>query len=53
MVNSEEISERCRTLADVLITPSLEHVGMLDWDDWDRAVEAGYRAAVKVLEAQG
>lgn len=53
MVNSEEISERCRTLADVLITPSLEHVGMLDWQDWDRAVEAGYRAAVKVLEAQG
>lgn len=53
MVNSEEISERCRTLADVLITPSLEHIGMLDWQDWDRAVEAGYRAAVKVLEAQG
>jgi NTE family protein len=52
MVNSEETSERCRALADVLITPSLEHIGMLDWKDFDRAVEAGYREAVKVLERQ-
>jgi NTE family protein len=53
MVNSEETSARCRELANVLITPALEHVGMLDWKDWPRAVEAGYRAAAKVMEAQG
>ena len=52
MVNSEETSARCRALADLLITPSLEHIGMLDWKDFDRAVEAGYRETVKVLEAQ-
>lgn len=52
MINSEEISQRCRNLADLLISPSLQHVGMLDWKDWERAVEAGYREAVRVLEAQ-
>jgi NTE family protein len=53
MVNSEETSARCRALADLLITPPLEHIGMLDWKDFDRAVDAGYRETVKVLEAQG
>jgi NTE family protein len=52
MVNSEETSARCRALADLLVTPPLEHIGILDWQDFDRAVEAGYRETVKVLEAQ-
>jgi NTE family protein len=52
MVNSEETSARCRALADLLITPPLHHIGMLDWKDFDRAVDAGYRETVKVLEAQ-
>lgn len=52
MVNSEETSARCRALADLLITPPLDHIGMLDWKDFDRAVDAGYRETVKVLEAR-
>ncbi|TBR35901.1 MULTISPECIES: patatin-like phospholipase family protein [Dyella] len=50
MVNSEESSERRRERADLLVTPPLEHIGMLDWKDWQRAVEAGYEATVKQLE---
>ncbi len=52
MVNSEETSEHCRALAQRLITPPLDHIGMLDWKDWQRAVEAGYRETVRVLEAE-
>lgn len=51
MVNSEETSEHCRALADRLITPPLDHIGMLDWKDWQRAVDAGYQETIKVLEA--
>lgn len=50
MVNSEESSERRRERADVLVTPPLEHVGMLDWKDWERAVASGYEATMRVLE---
>ncbi|MEW9571664.1 patatin-like phospholipase family protein [Rhodanobacter sp. Si-c] len=52
MVNSEEASEHCRGLAQRLITPPLDHIGMLDWKDWERAVEAGYRETMRVLEAE-
>lgn len=52
MVNSEGPSEHRRERADLLITPPLEHIGMLDWKDWTRAVEAGYLHTLKMLEAQ-
>lgn len=52
MVDSEETSERCRALAQRLITPPLGHIGLLDWKDWQRAVEAGYRETLRVLEAE-
>jgi NTE family protein len=51
MVNSEETSELCRARADLLITPPLEHVGMLDWRDWQLAVDAGYEETLRALEA--
>jgi NTE family protein len=53
MINSEEISARCHALADLLIAPLLEHIGLLDWKDWSRAVEAGYREAMRVLDHTG
>jgi len=53
MVNGEASGERCHALADRLIVPPLEHVGMLDWKAWRHAVDAGYRETVKVLEAGG
>ncbi|WP_229720728.1 patatin-like phospholipase family protein [Dyella nitratireducens] len=52
MVNSEETSERCRDQADLLITPPLEHVGMLDWRDWQLAIDSGYQETLRVLEEQ-
>jgi NTE family protein len=52
MVNSEETSLHCIERADLLINPPLEHVRMLDWKDWQLAVDSGYREAVRVLEAQ-
>ncbi|TAL74433.1 MAG: cyclic nucleotide-binding domain-containing protein [Rhodanobacter sp.] len=52
MVNSTETSERCRLLAHRLITPPLDAIGLLDWKDWQRAVDAGYRETVRVLAAE-
>ncbi|MBE1162085.1 patatin-like phospholipase family protein [Dyella acidiphila] len=52
MVNSEETSLHCIERADLLITPPLEHVSMLDWKDWQLAVDSGYRETLRVLEAR-
>ncbi len=52
MVNSEETAVHCQERADLLITPPLEHVGMLDWKDWQLAVDSGYQETLRVLEAQ-
>ena len=52
MVNGETASEQRRERADLLITPPLEHIGMLDWKDWQRAIDAGYRHTIEVLEAR-
>lgn len=52
MVNSEGPAERRRERADLLLTPPLEHVGMLDWKDWQTAIESGYRHTCEMLEKQ-
>lgn len=52
MVNSEAPSLRRRERADLLITPPLEHIGMLDWKGWQQAIDAGYRHTVALLERQ-
>ena len=52
MVNGETASEQRRERADLLITPPLEHIGMLDWKDWQRAIDAGYRHTIALLEAR-
>ncbi|MFC5527646.1 patatin-like phospholipase family protein [Rhodanobacter ginsengisoli] len=50
MVNGESASAGRRERADLLLTPPLEQIGMLDWKGWQRAVDAGYRHALGVLE---
>ena len=40
----------CRTQATLLIEPPLSHVSLLDWQAFDRAVEAGYRHTIGLLE---
>ncbi|MBU6247011.1 MAG: patatin-like phospholipase family protein [Xanthomonadaceae bacterium] len=52
MVSGEAAALERRALAHRLVTPALDHVGVLDWKDWRRAVEAGYRATVEVLEGE-
>jgi NTE family protein len=38
---------------DILITPNMQHIGLLDWRGHGKAAEAGYRAAVERLTALG
>jgi NTE family protein len=52
MVNAETASEERRERADLLLTPPLEHIGMLAWKDWQRAIDAGYQHAITELEAR-
>jgi NTE family protein len=52
MVNGEAASEQRRQGADLLFTPPLEHIDVLDWKDWQRAIDAGYRHAIEVLESR-
>ncbi|AND70352.1 hypothetical protein ATSB10_28980 [Dyella thiooxydans] len=52
MVSGEAAALERRALAHRLVTPALDHVGVLDWKHWRRAVEAGYRATVEVLESE-
>lgn len=44
-------AERTRQLADVLVTPEIDTVGLLDWHRVDDAVAAGHRAAAKALDS--
>jgi NTE family protein len=52
MVSGEAAALERRALAHRLVTPSLDHIGVLDWKDWRRAVEAGYRATVEALQGE-
>lgn len=51
MVNSEAASVRRRQLADCLLTPPLQRIGLLDWRAYQRAIDIGYRYTVDVLSA--
>lgn len=42
-----------RDRVSLLIEPKLNGISMLNWKDFDRAVEAGYRSAVDALERNG
>jgi NTE family protein len=49
MVNSELGSAQRRKLADLLLRPDLHTVGLFDWQQFDRAIEIGYRHARDAL----
>jgi NTE family protein len=38
---------------DMLITPRVQHIGLLDWREYGAATESGYRAAVECLTDLG
>ncbi len=51
MVNSATATLERRLQSDLLITPALESVELLDWKGFERAIEIGYRDACQRLEA--
>jgi len=50
MLNSEAGSLRRRELASLLLRPHLEAIGLLDWHEFERAIDAGYGYTVRALE---
>jgi NTE family protein len=51
MVNSTAATQLRRTQSDLLLTPALESLDLLDWKSMDRAIEIGYRDACERLAA--
>ena len=49
MVNSEAQTAASRAAADILIQPTLGGIDMLSFKAFDRAIEAGYRAALEAI----
>jgi hypothetical protein len=50
MVNSTTATMERRLQSDLLVTPALESVELLDWKGFERAVAIGYRDACQRLE---
>ena len=50
MVNSAASERAQRDLADVLLKPPLANVDLLNWQAFDRAIQAGYEYARSALE---
>jgi NTE family protein len=50
-VSSTLQTSMARAQVSLLIEPALENIPLLDWHSFDRAVEAGYRAASEALES--
>jgi NTE family protein len=50
MVNSTASERIQRELADVLLKPPLTHIDLLNWQAFDRAIEAGYQYARATIE---
>lgn len=53
MINSAATTVGQRELTDLLLRPPLEGIDLLDWQSFDRAVDLGYRYAVRMLEQHG
>lgn len=51
MVNSTSATQLRRSQSDLLLTPALESLDLLDWKSMDRAIEIGYRNACERLAA--
>lgn len=49
MVNATAITKERRVQSDLLLTPPLESLDLLDWQSFERAIEIGYRDACENL----
>jgi NTE family protein len=52
MVNAELASAERRHLVSLLLEPPVRDIGLLDWKAYERAVDAGYQYALRVIGAQ-
>jgi NTE family protein len=50
MVNTAANTHAHRDMTDLLLQPPLEQFDMLNWQSFDRAIDAGYRYAVERLQ---
>jgi NTE family protein len=50
MINSTASERAQRDLADVLMKPLLPNIGLLNWQAFDRAIQAGYDYARRALD---
>ncbi len=50
MINTSANTLACRDMTDLLLQPPLEQIDMLNWQAFDRAIDAGYRYAVERLQ---
>jgi NTE family protein len=50
MINSTASERAQRELADVLMKPLLPNIGLLNWQAFDRAIQAGYDYARRALD---
>jgi NTE family protein len=53
MINSTASTIAQRELADLVLKPPLEHIDLLDWRAFDRAIELGYRYTSEMLDEHG
>ncbi len=49
MINAEAASVARRAQTSLLLAPPMHDIGLLDWDAFERAVDAGYRYASEIL----
>jgi hypothetical protein len=46
-------AERCRGMANLLIEPPVDKVGLLDWRNLDAVVEQAHRFTQRLIEERG
>lgn len=51
MINTEMASAHRHELADAVVTPPVDDIGLLEWSAFDRAVDAGYQQTLRCLDA--
>ena len=49
LVASTARAQEDRAAADLVITPPMNHIDLLDWTSFDSAIEVGYRTAMEAL----
>ena len=50
LVASTARAQEDRAAADLVITPPMNHIDLLDWTSFDTAIELGYRTTMEGLE---